>query len=179
LGVIALFQLVVWMGGGLLFLGRGQQVLGAAAGAFSLPPGFMIWVLLYFVFGYAAYASALGAIGVLAPTAREGAQFTFIILLPLMLPLWLNTIFLQEPNGTLATLLSLFPPTSPLSMVARLAAGRVPTWQPFVGLLGLAGMTYAMVLLAARLFRADTLLSHASLDWQRILRELRRVVGTV
>ena len=142
--------------------------------SYTLPPGFAIWVLLYFMFGFAAYASALGAVGVLAPTAREGAQFTFIVLLPLMIPLWLNTVFSQEPNGGLATFLSLFPPTSPLAMVTRLAAGGVPPWQPFAGLLGLAAMAYALVLLSARLFRADTLLSGASLNWKRIVRELRR-----
>jgi ABC-2 type transport system permease protein len=177
LGAIALFQLLVWMGAGLLVLGRGEQLLGAAAGEFALPPGFALWVLLYFCFGYAAYASALGALGVLAPTAREGTQFTFIVLLPLMIPLWLNHLFIQEPHGTLATVMSLFPPTAPLSMVTRLAAGGVPLWQPLVGLVGLAGMSYLFVLIAARLFRADTLLSHASLDWQRIWREFRRALG--
>jgi ABC-2 type transport system permease protein len=172
LGLVALFQLVIWASGGLLLLGRGEQLLGAAA-SFALPPGFVVWLLLYFVFGYAAYASALGAIGVLAPTAREGAQFTFIAMLPLMIPLWLNNVFAQDPNGELATFLSLFPPTAPLAMVTRLASGGVPLWQPVVGLLGLAAMAYVLVLLAARLFRADTLLSYASLNWRRIVSELR------
>jgi ABC-2 type transport system permease protein len=172
LGLVALFQLIVWASGGLLLLGRGEQLLGTAA-SFALPPGFVVWLLLYFVFGYAAYASALGAIGVLTPTAREGAQFTFIAMLPLMIPLWLNNVFVQDPNGELATFLSLFPPTAPLAMITRLASGGVPLWQPVVGLLGLAAMAYVLVLLAARLFRADTLLSYASLNWRRIVSELR------
>jgi ABC-2 type transport system permease protein len=173
LGIVALFQLIVWAGGGSALLARGDQLLGAAS-SYALPPGFAIWLLLYFVFGFAAYASALGAVGVLAPTAREGAQFTFIVLLPLMIPLWLNAVFAQRPNGDLATFLSLFPPTSPLAMVTRLAVGGVPPWQPIAGLLGLAAMAYALILLSARLFRADTLLSDASLNWKRIGRELRK-----
>ena len=173
LGLVALFQLLIWAGGGMLLLDRGEQFLGAGASA-ALPPGLIVWVILYFAFGFAAYASALGAIGVLAPTAREGAQFTFIVMLPLMIPLWLNGVFANQPDGDLATFLSLFPPTSPLAMVTRLAAGNVPSWQPFVGLLGLAAMAYAMVLLSARLFRADTFLSYSSLSWQRIWREVRK-----
>jgi ABC-2 type transport system permease protein len=171
LGAMALLQLAVWAGGGLLLLGRGGQVLRAAS--FSLPPGFVVWLALYFLFGYATYASAMGAIGVLAPTAREGAQFTFLVLLPLMIPLWLNQVFMQEPNGDLATVLSLFPLTAPLAMVTRLAAGGVPLWQPIVGVLALAGTAYVFVLLSARLFRADTLLSNAGLSWRRIVKELR------
>jgi ABC-2 type transport system permease protein len=172
LGAVALLQLAIWAGGGMVLLGQGEQVLSAAS--FDLPPGFVIWLLLYFVFGYATYASAMGAIGVLAPTAREGAQFTFVVMLPLMIPLWLNNVFIQEPNGDLATILSLFPLTAPISMITRLAAGGVPLWQPIVGVLALAATAYLFVLLSARLFRADTLLSYASLSWKRILQELRR-----
>jgi len=173
LGVVALIQLAVWAGGGMMLLDRGGQLL-EGAGSVALPPGFVAWLLLYFLFGYATYASAMGAIGVLAPTAREGAQFTFIVLLPLMIPLWLNTVFVEQPHGDLATFLSLFPLTAPLAMITRLVGGGVPLWQPVVGLLGLAVTAYLFVLLAARLFRADTLLSHASLNWQRLVRELRR-----
>jgi ABC-2 type transport system permease protein len=172
LGAVALFQLVVWAGGGMLLLGRGGELVGAAA-SFELPAGFVIWLLLYFVFGYATYASLMGAIGVLAPTAREGAQFTFLVMLPLMVPLWLNNVFIQEPNGDLATILSLFPLTAPVSMITRLAAGGVPLWQPIVGVGLLAGTAYLFVLLAARLFRADTLLSYVTLDWKRLVGELR------
>jgi ABC-2 type transport system permease protein len=172
LGLIALAQLLIWTGGGLLFLDRGGAILQAIS-TFTLPRGFVAWLLLYFLFGYAAYAAVLGAIGVLAPTAREGAQFTFVAVLPLMIPLWLNYVFAEDPNGTLATFLSLFPPTAPPSMVTRLAMGGVPLWQPLLGLTGLAAMAYAFVLLSARLFRADNLLSSASISWARILSELR------
>ena len=173
LGAVALLQLAIWAGGGLVALSRGEELLGAA-GSFELSPGFIVWLLLYFVFGYAAYASVLGAIGVLAPTAREATQFTFAVLLPLMIPLWLNTAFVQNPNGDLPVFLSLFPPTAPLSMITRMAATQVPLWQPVVSLLGLAAMAYGFVLLSARLFRADTLLSSSSLSLQRLIAELRR-----
>jgi ABC-2 type transport system permease protein len=171
LGLVAALQLSIWALGGVFALSRSG---GAAAAGYSLSGAFLVWVALYFVFGYLVYASALGAVGVLAPTAREGAQFTFIVLLPLMIPLWLNTVFTQEPNGALATALSLIPLTSPLAMVTRLVSGSVPLWQPIVGLLGLAGTAYLFVLLAARLFRADTLLSTASLNPRRLLEELRK-----
>jgi ABC-2 type transport system permease protein len=173
LGAVALLQLAIWAGGGLVALSRGEELLGAA-GSFELSPGFIVWLLLYFIFGYAAYASVLGAIGVLAPTAREATQFTFAVLLPLMIPLWLNTAFVQNPNGDLPVFLSLFPPTAPLSMITRMAATQVPLWQPVVSLLGLAAMAYGFVLLSARLFRADTLLSSSSLSLQRLIAELRR-----
>lgn len=173
LGVVALLQMGIWGGVGLLGLNQRAQ-LSEAAAALTLPPGFLVWGVLYFLLGYLLYASALGAIGALAPTAREGTQFTFAVLLPLLVPMWLNNVFAQSPNGSLATFLSLFPLTAPTSMVTRLVAGGVPAWQPAVGLLGLAATTCVFVLLSARFFRADTLLSSASLGWRRIVQEFRK-----
>lgn len=172
LSVIALFQMIIWMGGGLVVLERGKVWLEAAAD-FSLPPGFVVWAVLYFLLGYLLYGSLMGAIGALAPNARESGQISFIVLFPLMLPLFLNAAFTQAPNGALAVFLSLFPLTAPTAMMTRLAAGGVPFWHPVAGLIGLAGVTYLFVLLAARFFRADTLLSTAAFDWKRVIRELR------
>jgi len=172
LGAVALFQMLVWAGGGMVLMERGQQAFNMAA-SLNLPLSFFAWVVLYFLLGYLMYASALAAIGVLAPTAREAAQFTFMVILPLLIPLWLSNVFIEEPNGGLAVFLSLFPLTAPLAMAARLATASVPPWQPAVGLVGLALVTYLFVLVAARLFRADTLLSTASLTWKRIGQELR------
>lgn len=173
LGVIALFQMAVWMGGSLLALDWGRQALKAAQ-SFALPPGFVAWAVAYFILGYLTYASVLGAIGALAPSMREGSQFTFVAMLPLMIPLWVNTVFAQAPNGGLATFLSLFPLTAPTAMITRLSAGVVPAWQAAVGLAGLAVTTYILVLLSARFFKAETLLSGAGLNWARIVKELKR-----
>ncbi len=178
LGAVALLQMAVWMGAGLLVLGQGLPVAGLAAMPLSglLPPGFIVWVVLYFLFGYLTFASLLGALGTLAPNMREGSQFTFVVLLPLMIPLWLNYAFVEAPNGPLVTVLSLFPLTSPVSMVARLAATSVPLWQVLGSLLLLGATTYGFVLLSARFFRSDTLLSGESLSVRRIARELRRSI---
>jgi ABC-2 type transport system permease protein len=173
LSVVALIQLVVWMGGSLLALNRSQAMF-ASFSSFTLPAGFVVWALLFFALGYLLYASIMGAIGALAPNAREGGQFTFFVLLPLLIPLWLNSSFIQAPHGALATGLSLFPLTAPMAMMTRLAAGGVPTWQILASLGGLAVTTYLFISVAARFFRADTLLSGAPLKWQRFFTELRQ-----
>jgi ABC-2 type transport system permease protein len=187
LGALALGQMAIWMVGGMLLSGGGLGMAGilrnpqVSAGmaqadvssGIGLPPGFVLWAVLFFLGGYVVYASALGALGALAPNMREGSQFTFIFLIPLLTPVWLNYVFTEQPNGPLATILSLFPLTAPTAMVARLAAGGVPLWQAAVSLIGLAITAYFFIHLAARFFRADTLLSSGSLSWRRIVGELR------
>jgi ABC-2 type transport system permease protein len=137
-----------------------------------LPEGFALWAVLYFLLGYMTFASAMGAIGTLAPTMREASQFTFAVLLPLMIPVWLNTAFMQAPNGSLVTFLSIFPLTSPVSMVARLTAVRVPLWQMLLSLGLLVATAYGFVLMSARFFKADTLLSAVPLDFKRLRTEV-------
>jgi len=171
LGGLALLQMGVWLGGGLLLLGQGQALLGSVQLA-SLPASFVAITVLYFLLGFALYASALGALGALAPNLREGSQFTFILILPLLVPIMFNSAFIEAPDGALSTVLSLFPLTSPTAMPTRLVAGDVPGWQILLGLALLAATAFAFVLLAARFFRADTLLSDAALDWRRLRKEV-------
>jgi ABC-2 type transport system permease protein len=187
LGFLALGQMAIWLVGGMLLSAGGSGLTGllrnpqasAAIGqgtvpaGLGLPPGFAIWAVLFFLGGYVVYSSALGALGALAPNMREGSQFTFIFLIPLLTPVWLNYVFTEQPHGPLATILSLFPLTAPTAMVARLAAGGVPFWQAALSLVGLAVTAYFFIHLAARFFRADTLLSSGSLSWRRIGSELR------
>lgn len=171
LGIVALAQMLVWFALGRLALGGGQAA--ASVSVFVATPAFAVWTVLYFLLGYLLYASALGALGALAPNVREGSQFTFILILPLLLPLWLNSVFTQAPDGAVATALSLFPLTAPTAMVTRLAVTAVPLWQVVAGLAGLAVTAFFFVQASAHFFRADTLLSDNSLNWQRLLAELR------
>ena len=168
LGVVALLQVAIWLGGGQLLMKSGS--LGAAAG---LPNGFLFWALGYFVLGYLLYASVLGAIGALAPTARDGARFTFLAMFPLFIPLVMNSVLVESPDGPFAVALSLFPLTSPVTMVTRLAAGPVPIGQLLLGLVLLAITTYFVIVLASRFFRADTLLAFQNISLRRVVQVLR------
>jgi len=176
LSAVALLQMAIWLGVSLLVLREGSPLVGMVSTlvALTLPPGFLAWAVLYFVLGYLMFASALGAIGALAPTAREGSQFTFVTMLPLMIPMWFNTAFIEAPNGALVTFLSIFPLTAPVSMVARMVAVDVPLWQSLLSLGLVAATSYALVMLSARFFRADTLLSGAPISLQRLCEALRR-----
>ncbi|MBN1486159.1 MAG: ABC transporter permease [Anaerolineae bacterium] len=173
LSVIALLQVAVWGGGGNLLFNRSAFVPNLLRGI-ALPPNFFIWAFGYFILGYLLYSSVMAAIGALAPSARESGQFTFMVMVPLIIPIWLSAPLTQSPNGVLATILSLFPLTAPVAMVTRMASTTLPTWQPVVGLAGLAVTTYGLVLLSARFFRADTLLSTKALNWKSFAEVLKR-----
>jgi ABC-2 type transport system permease protein len=173
LGVIALLQMGIWLGGSITSLQNSSQLFAISTN-FELPPGFIIWAVVFFIFGYFLYASILGTIGVLSPNAREGSQYTFAAIIPLLVPLWFNYTFTESPDGPVSIFLSIFPLTAPASMITRLTVGNVPTWQIAISLIGLMVTTYLFIKLASRFFRADTLLSNQSFGLKRIIREFKK-----
>ncbi len=175
LGLVALLQMVIWLLGARTALQRSSSLLNLPSD-FTLPASFLAITLAFFVLAYFLYAALLAALGALAPNVREGTQFTFMILVPLLVPLWLNRLFISDPQGGAATVLSLFPLTAPTAMVARMGMVAVPAWQIGISLLGLLLATIFFVRLAARFFRADVLLDSGSLSWSRLRQEVRKVL---
>ncbi len=172
LGIVGLGQTLLWLGTSSLLLNNSGQALKLPAGL-QLPPSFLLWGLLFFLLGYAVYASLMAGLGALAPNLREASQVTFIIILPLMIPLFLSSsVFLEDPNGPIATGLSLFPLTAPVAIMARLSAGGVPWWQPVVAAALLAGTAIFIVRAVAGMFRAQMLLSGQGIKLKTYLQAL-------
>jgi ABC-2 type transport system permease protein len=158
LGATGLLQTVVWSGAGLLLL----RISGSSFNipvAFQLPISILGWGVLFFLLGYALYGSLMAGLGALVPNLREASQATTVIILPLILPLLLINNLISDPNGTLSVILSIFPLTSPVSMMTRLAAADVPIWEPILATLLLVGTVYLVIRAVAGMFRAQNLLS--------------------
>ncbi len=159
LGLVGLLQTILWVSVGTVLLNRSSQTFQLVS-AINLPASFVIWGLVFFVLGYAAYASLMAGLGALAPNLREASQVTFVIMLPLIIPLFFSSsVFMNDPNGPIATGLSLFPLSAPVAMMARLSAGGVPWWHPPLAAVLLALTAVLIVRLVANMFRAQTLLS--------------------
>jgi len=172
MSLIVLVQLVFWVGGGVLILNLGADLLKVAS--FSFPPGFFLWAVLFLILGYLLFASVMAAGGAISSNARETGAMTFLLIIPLMPTLMFGTLFAEEPNNPLVVGLSLFPFSAPSAMVTRLAVAPVPWWQVLISLAGLAVTTYLFVALAARFFQAGNLLSSAAFSWRRLATGWRR-----
>lgn len=171
LSLVGLMQLGLWL----------LSLLSVARFVTFLPPqifaginlGVIALGLLFYVMGYFIYASALAALGALMPGQREAAQYTFFVIFPIVLPMYFLNVFMSDPNGVIATALSVFPLTAPVAMVARLAAVEVPFWQVALS----AALTFATMWLviaaATRIFRAQTLLSGSKPTLRQVFAALK------
>ena len=163
LGLVGMLQTAIYTTIGFTLLKISGRSFEAAAN-FNLPPTLILWGLLFFLLGYSIYASLMAGAGALAPNTREASQITFILIIPMIVPLFFISSLIEDPNGILSVAVSLFPFSAPVAMMTRLAAGAVPIWQLLlsVGLMG--GTAYLIILLVARLFRAQNLLSGQELN---------------
>lgn len=170
LSLVGLLQLGLWMGSGLSlvrFIPIASQFMG------GIDAGTIVWSFVFFVLGYFTYAALLAGLGALMPTSREAAQYTFFVILPLILPMYFLNAFMLDPNGAASTALSLFPLTSPIGMIARMSATDVPLWQIALSAALTAATAAAAVWIVSRLFRAQMLLSGTRPSVRQIASALR------
>jgi ABC-2 type transport system permease protein len=161
LGLAGLFQTFVWTFSGYLLLNISGATFNLPV-AFQLPISIVFWGLIFFALGYALYASLMAGVGALVPGLREASQATIMMIIPLMIPLVLISTLTQDPNGTLAVILSLFPLTAPVTMMTRLAATHVPVWQTGLSVVLLFLTVIFFIRGIAGLFRAQNLLTGQS-----------------
>ena len=160
LGIASLIPTLVWVGTSFTLLQVGAGALNLPE-EFSLPLSFLIGWLLFFLLGYALYASLMAGVGALAPNLKEANQAIGLIMLPMVIGYMLSILppTIEAPHDGLALGLSLFPLTAPFAMVMRLVIGGVPAWQIVLS----AGLLIASIIFvvrgAARTFRAQSLLS--------------------
>ncbi|MFH1373663.1 MAG: ABC transporter permease [bacterium] len=118
-------------------------------------PWFYVYMLLA-VFMFGAFSSALGA---LCSDPKDAQNLMFPSMFPVMLPMFVMIPVAKTPLADFATWLSFIPPFTPTLMLVRLATPMsIPSWQPWVGLLGVLAFAIGVVWISGRIFRVGILM---------------------
>jgi len=171
LGIATLLQMAAWVGTVYIVLSVGGGTFNLPAG-FQIPPSLLAWGLVFFLLGYALYASLMAGAGALVPKLKEATQATWVVMMPIIVGYIAGLFAIDDPHGMLATGLSLFPLTSPVAMIMRLTVGGVPLWQPLLAAGFLVLTTILVVRAVAGMFHAQNLLSGQSFSAKRFGRAL-------
>lgn len=171
LGLVGLTQISIWVGTALLGFTIARANIEGMANL-TLPTNVLLIGVVMFIPAYLMVAGALGAIGAGVSAVQEGQQFSGIISLLMISPVWFITLIIESPNGPLALFLSLFPFTSPIVMMQRVALVSVPIWQIGLSVLLLIGMAIFMIWLSARIVRVGMLRYGKRLSWADVRRAL-------
>jgi len=133
----------------------------------------VIAFLLFFIGGYLLYSSLYAAIGAAVDNETDTQQFMLPILMPLILAVYVGVFtVIEDPHGTISTVFSFIPFTSPVVMLMRIPFG-VPIWQQIVSLLLLIGTFTFTVWFAAKIYRVGILMYGKKPSYKSIIKWLK------
>jgi len=143
----------------LLYVIAGTVAVNALGVAGLLPLTIIPWFYVYLltdVIMLCAFAAALGAC---CSTPQDAQNLAIVLLMPCLIPMFTLVTVLRQPNGMLATVMSLIPPFTPILMLLRQTMPNgVPAWQPWVGLVDVMAFAVGTVWAASRIFRVAILM---------------------
>ncbi|HSN75839.1 MAG TPA: ABC transporter permease [Anaerolineae bacterium] len=171
LGLLGLVMTALWLGVLWAVARFGGAALSIPAG-FAIPTGLLAWALIYFVGGYAIYGSQFAGIGALAPDVNQTKSITWIVMLPIIVAYMFMAVAFDNPTSPFAVALSLFPLTSSVAMIGRMASTEVPLWQAVLAAVLQFVTAYFIIRLTAQMFRAQYLLTGQPLTVKSFYRTL-------
>ena len=136
-----------------------NQMQNLMTAIYNLPiANLIVAFILFFIGGYLLYSSLYAAIGAAVDNETDTQQFMLPILMPLILAVYVGVFtVIEDPHGTVSTVFSFIPFTSPVVMLMRIPFG-VPIWQQLIALLLLIGTFIFTVWFAAKIYRVGILM---------------------
>ena len=122
------------------------------------------------------YASLFAAIGAAVDNETDTQQFMMPVTIPLVFAFILSiSVVMRDPNGPLATWLSLIPLTSPIAMVVRLPfLDFKEHWMEIVGSMAILVATFmGTIWLAGRIYKVGILMYGKKVRYKDLYKWLR------
>jgi ABC-2 type transport system permease protein len=133
----------------------------------------LISFVVYFIGGYFLYSSFYAAIGAAVDNETDSQQFLLPIIMPLVLAVYIGFFtVINDPHGTVATVFSMIPLTSPIVMMMRIPFG-VPLWQLIISVILLFGTFFFVVWFAAKIYRVGILMYGKKPTWRELYKWLQ------
>jgi ABC-2 type transport system permease protein len=129
--------------------------------------------VIYFIGGYFLYSSFYAAIGAAVDNETDSQQFLLPIIMPLVLGVYIGFFtVVNDPHGTVATVFSMVPLTSPIVMLMRIPFG-VPLWQIALSITLLFATFFLVVWFASKIYRVGILMYGKKPTWKELYRWLK------
>ncbi len=133
----------------------------------------LISFVVFFIGGYFLYSSFYAAIGAAVDNETDSQQFLLPIIMPLVLAVYIGFFtVINDPHGTVATVFSMIPLTSPIVMLMRIPFG-VPLWQLTISVMLLFGTFFFVVWFAAKIYRVGILMYGKKPTWKELYKWLK------
>jgi ABC-2 type transport system permease protein len=123
----------------------------------------IVWLVVWFVLGYALYATLFGALGSLASRVEDAQSVAGPVQVVLIAAYFVSFAVIGSPDSVWARLVSFFPLTAPLAMPNRMAMGATDVWEPVLAVALTLIVIAALVWFGGRVYAGAVLHSGPAL----------------
>lgn len=124
----------------------------------------------YLIAGFLIMAASMVGVGAIMPSYKEAQNFSSFFIIAAIFPIYFAALIVQEPSGLIAMVLSYFPLTAPLILLARHVLNALPVWEMWLSGAILAGYVFGALVLAQKLFEIGSLEYTNRLSFKRIFK---------
>jgi ABC-2 type transport system permease protein len=173
-GGVGITQIGIWVVGASIFMGTqlaAALLTGNLAVRFTWTEG--IFFPVYFVLGFALFSAIFSGLAATCETSQDLQKFMWVAIVPLYTSLGLLPVMIKDPNSVWSVAATLFPLTSPYTMVSRMGMTAVPLWQIGVSVILLVLATWGILWFSSRLYRVGILMYGKRATLPELVRWLR------
>ena len=173
-GGVGITQIAIWVAGATVFMGTAlaaSLLTGDIAIHFSWAEG--IFFPIYFVLGFALFSAIFSGLAATCETAQDLQKFMFVAIVPLYTAMGFLPVMINDPNSAWSVAATLFPLTSPYTMISRMGMAVVPFWQIALSIILLVLTIWGMLWFSSRLYRVGILMYGKRATLPEIVRWLR------
>lgn len=141
----------------------GNQMSGIMEnGELSIPGlnlGVIVAFIFYFFAGYFTYATLFAGVGAAVDNEQDAQQMQIPVTIPIIASIILVPQVMSNPDSVLSVVMSLFPLTSPIVMMVRIAATNVPVWQIAASVVLLIGNFFLALWVSGKIYRIGIMMT--------------------
>ena len=172
IGFAGLTQVGIWILFAVALIGKFSYTLDNSIINF-LTPEIAFFFVVFFILGFFLYAILFSIVGASVNTDQEAQQFSAIITWTMLVPYLIGISVTQNPNTTLATVVSLIPLFTPILMFMRITASMPPPFQIWISIAVTSLTIYLLAWVGAKIFRVGILMYGKKPSFKEILRWIR------
>ncbi|MBZ5640025.1 MAG: ABC transporter permease [Acidobacteriia bacterium] len=161
IGLVGLTQMAIYVvtAGALRAYFAAQQVAAdwtSALDAFS--PFKLVGFVVFYVLGYFMYTALFAAIGAVCNSEQEAQNLTTPVTMCLVIPMLAAFFFVNNPDSTVAVVVSMIPIFTPMVMYMRISVLTPPLWQILLSIVLMLGAIWLLFKGTAKIFRIGVLM---------------------
>jgi ABC-2 type transport system permease protein len=165
---VSVLLATIYVAGGLVT----AHYWGSYASAVTV--GLLAWFLVFLVLSILMFGAVFIAVGAACTDLKDSQGMMTPVMMLLMVPMFLWYPVLRAPDGTMSTVLSLFPTAAPFLMMLRISlAPGPPLWQIAIAAALMAATTVLTIWAAAKIFRTGLLMQGKTASLGEMMRWVR------